>query len=171
MKRNSIARTVCFCGLFAALSIVFGKLLQIPIGDSLRISFENLPILCAAFCFGPWIASLVGVVADLVGCLIVGFAINPIITLGAALIGFCAGLFFRLFSDKRGFFGVMLSVLPAHLIASVLVKSLGLYLYFGTPFAVLALRLPIYLITGLLESLILYELSKTPLFRNGKERA
>jgi len=65
----------------------------------------------------------------------------------------------------------MLSVLPAHLIASVLVKSLGLYLYFGTPFAVLALRLPIYLITGLLESLILYELSKTPLFRNGKERA
>ena len=54
--------------LLIALSIIFGKFLKIPIGDSLRISFENTPILMAGIFFGPIVGMAVGVCADIIGC-------------------------------------------------------------------------------------------------------
>lgn len=78
--------------LLAALSIVCGKYLAIRAGDTLRFSFENLPILLGGFAFGPAIGVIIAVAADLIGCLMVGYAINPVITVGAALIGLIGGL-------------------------------------------------------------------------------
>ena len=82
-----VLRVTVFSALLAAISIVCGKYLAFNMGDFLRFSFENLPIIFAGMAFGPLIGALVGVVADLVGCLLVGYAINPIITVGAAAIG------------------------------------------------------------------------------------
>ena len=87
MKKNSskakIAvfgnlKTLVICSLFVAISIVCGKYLAIRGGDILRFSFENLPIILAGIAFGPLAGAVVGVVADLLGCLLVGYAINPI---------------------------------------------------------------------------------------------
>ena len=142
------------CALFVALSIVLGKLLAINITTSFRLSFENLPILMAGMMFGPVAGAVVGVVADLVGCLIAGYTINPVITCGAMLVGLLSGLVYRKFSgnDKLA---VFVSVFAGHIVGSMLVKSAGLHLWYGTPYSVLLLRIPIYLVTGLLESLIL----------------
>ena len=79
-------RVTVACALLIALSIVCGKFLQFPVGEAMRFSFENLPILFAGMAFGPLAGVLVGTVADLIGCLAVGYAINPLVTLGAAAV-------------------------------------------------------------------------------------
>jgi len=151
MKFNT--RLLVRLALFSAISLVLGKYLQIPVGDSIRISFENLTIILAGYLYGPLCGALCGTVADLVGCMLVGYAINPIITFGAAAIGFLSGLF-----GKHGIAAkskLWLSVVAAHTVGSVVIKSAGLYLYFATPLPVLALRLPTYLIVGTLEYMLI----------------
>ena len=60
----------------------------------MRFSFENTPIIFAGMIFGPIVEALVGTVADLVGCVMVAYEINPLVTLGAALIGLISGIVF-----------------------------------------------------------------------------
>ena len=62
--------------MLSAMSIVLGKLLAVNLGEVLRLSFENLPIIFAGLAFGPLAGAAVGLVADTVGCLLVGYAIN-----------------------------------------------------------------------------------------------
>jgi ECF transporter S component (folate family) len=146
--------------LLIAMSIVLGKLLAFNIGDSIRVSLENLPLLMAGIFFGPLVGAAVGAGADIIGCLIVGYSINPIITIGAALIGFVAGMVSHGFVKSRSVFGVAACVLPAHIIGSMIVKSIGLKLYFHTPYQVLLLRVPLYICVGIVESYIIYLLLK-----------
>lgn len=139
--------------LFAAISIVLGKFLQIPIGNSIRISFENLTIILAGYLYGPAAGILTAVVADLLGCLAKAYAINPIITYGAATIGFLSGVF-----GKHGFFkkpNLILSVATSHIIGSMIIKSVGLYVYFATPWIELLPRIPIYIAVGALEFMLI----------------
>ncbi len=139
--------------LFAAISIILGKFLQIPIGDSIRISFENLALILAGYLYGPVAGALCGAAADILGCIFKGYSINPIITLAATIIGFCAGVF-----GKCGFFKkpkLLLSVYSAHILGSMILKSVGLYIYFATPPAVLAWRIPLYIAIGALEYMLI----------------
>lgn len=159
-KNRQNLRRLCLGGLLVALSIVFGKLLAFNIGELFRISLENLPIILAGITLGPLWGSLVGAVADLVGCLIVGYAVNPLITLGAIAIGFISGFVFRLIKGQgRG--KIALSVLAAHLIGSILIKTAGLSAFYGTDyFSLLFYRLINYLPIAALESIIVYILTK-----------
>ena len=150
--------------VFAALSIVLGKFLQIPVGDSIRISFENTSLLMAGILFGPWVGAATGAVADLVGSMIMGYTIIPVITVGAALIGLVSGFCFRLTGGRRAFVSLFLCVIPAHVIGSMVVKTLGLALYFSTPWEILALRVPIYLVIGSVETYIIMLLLRSSFF-------
>lgn len=141
--------------LLVALSVVFGKLLAVNITQSFRISFENLPVLLAGIAFGPWIGAMTGMAADLIGCLVVGFAVNPIITFGAACVGLVSGAVSHFILVKRNQRSILLSVAAAHLIGSILVKSIGIYLWYGTPLSALWLRVPIYLVTGTAEAYLI----------------
>ena len=87
-------RVLVAAALLAAMSLILGKFLQIPnpVSNIFRISLENLPVILAGVCFGPWVGGMVGAVADLVGCMLYGYAINPVITLGAASAGLVSGL-------------------------------------------------------------------------------
>lgn len=157
-------KVLVLLSLFAALSILFGKYLAIPGGDVLRFSFENLPILLAALHFGPIAGMLVGIVADLLGCLMVGYTINPMVTLGAAMIGLVGGLA-PYYIPKRlpRIVRIVLAVSLAHLVGSVFVKTIGLAAYYTMPFFVLMLwRLLNYAIIAALESALLYLLCKNP---------
>ena len=82
--------------LFASVSIVCGKFLAFNVGDILRFSFENLPIILSGIAFGPLVGAFTGLIADTVGCLLRGYALNPILTLAAIFIGFAAGFIFNI---------------------------------------------------------------------------
>ena len=139
--------------LFAALSILFGKFLAFNIGEWFRLSFESLPILLCGYIFGPLGGLLCGVVADLVGCLLRGYAINPIITLGAATVGALAGLF-----GKHGVLAkprLWLSVSTAHFCGSMVLKTLGIYVFYAQPPTQLILRIPTYIVIAAVEYALL----------------
>ena len=136
------------CALFVALSIILGKFLAITLGF-MRFSLENTPVILAGVLFGPLAGALVGIAADLVGSLLVGYAINPLITLGAGAVGFFAGLIYR----KGKSLG--LAIFCAHLIGSCIIKSFGLYLMYSYPVPVLLFRLPLYGLIGYCDYLII----------------
>ena len=148
------------CALFAALSIVLGKYLSIKT-DLFRISFENLTVLMAGVFFGPVAGILTGACADLVGCVLVGYSINPIITLGAASIGGVSGLCSKLFGAVKGRVApLFISVMLAHTVGSMIIKTFGLWVYYRQPFAILVWRVPLYVVIGALEFYIIYLLMK-----------
>ena len=167
-QKRSLAVLVTL-SLLVAISIVCGKYLAIRGGDVLRFSFENLPIILAGILFGPLAGTAVGVVADIVGCLLVGYPINPIVTLGAALIGLFSGLLWRGFvrletlSDR---FRLFLTVCTSHFVGSVVVKTFGLAAFYSFPIEVLFLwRLLNYAIIGVAESVLLCLLFRNQFFR------
>lgn len=164
-----IRRLAAFAVL-AAASIVLGKLLQIPIGNTIRISLENLPIIFAGIVFGPAAGVAVGVVADIVGCLIVGYAINPIITMGAVVVGLTAGI--AALPKKSGepsmsYPRILLAVACAHIIGSMITKSIGLHIAFNTPWTyLLSTRIPIYFINIAVESALIFFILKSKAVSN-----
>lgn len=126
--RSGRLRLLSLAAILAAMSIVLGKYLQIPnpVQDLVRISFENLPVIFAGIVMGPVMGAAVGVVADLVGCLMVGYTPIPLVTLGAALVGALAGLSSRYLIRKPLVPKVVLAVFLAHGVGSVVVKTWGL---------------------------------------------
>ena len=155
LKLFGNTRVMIISALFVAMSFTLGKFLQIPIGDSIRISLENLTILMAGIFFGPFVGGAVAVTADLVGCLLKGYAINPIITIGAASIGILSGMISTHLRNKN---------MTLNIALSMIIKSIGLYIYFGTPIQVLAWRVPTYIITGAVEFIIITLLLKNKEF-------
>lgn len=168
---------LCFAGILVAMSIVLGKFLQIPnpFQEFIRISFENLPIMIAGFALGPIAAALVGVTADLIGCLLYGYAINPIITLGAAAVGLTSGLLSNYVIRKPLILKVGVSVTAAHLIGSVLIKSYGLAKWYLSKYELgywefVAWRLVNYVLIATAECIIIYFMFRNRAFKNQIER-
>lgn len=168
-KAGAALRVSIALSMLAAISIVCGKYLAINAGDFMRFSFENLPVIFAGVMFGPFSAAAVGVVADLLGCLMVGYAINPIVTLGAGAIGLISGGVWYLLrkSELPTAVKLALSIFAAHAVGSVVIKGIGLSAFYSIPLGVLMLwRLLNYLIVGLAEGIILYFLIKSRMVNN-----
>ncbi|MBO5415617.1 MAG: folate family ECF transporter S component [Clostridia bacterium] len=155
-------KALACAALFASLSIVCGKYLAIPMGQILRFSFENLPIILSGVLFGPILGAITGILADLVGCLLVGYAINPIVTLGAATIGIVSGLVATAMKKSPLGARLSLSVAFAHISGSVIIKTFGLAKWYDLPLYELMLwRLLNYLVVGILEYIIIYAILRS----------
>lgn len=152
-KRNGI-KIIASLAMLAALSIILGKYLAIPVGEIMRFSLESMPIIFAGMVFGPLAGGLCGLVADLIGCLLRGYEINIAVSLGAMVIGVISGalpILLRALGAKRLPLTVI-TVLAAHIIGSMLIKTLGLAAYYEMPFyAVLLWRVVNYVIVGALD--------------------
>jgi ECF transporter S component (folate family) len=167
---------LCFAGILTAMSIVLGKFLQIPnpFQEFIRISFENLPIILAGFSLGPIAGLVVGLVSDLIGCLLYGYAINWRITLGAAAVGAVSGTVSALVK-KPELLRIILSVSSAHLVGSVLIKSWGLAKWYLASYDIgywefVLWRLLNYSLIATAECVIICLLFKNSAFRKQIER-
>ena len=131
-KNRISVQTLTSGAMLAAVSIVIGIFCKnfLNFGNGLfRITFENFPIVLSGIFYGPLVGGIVGAASDVLSYVLStqSFAISPIVTLGAASVGIVAGLsshyVFKSDSTKR----IILSTLLAHLIGSVVIKSIGLY--------------------------------------------
>lgn len=169
MKKFNL-KALVVCALLAAISFVFGKFLAVPPGSDaiMRFSFENTPLFIAGFLFGPIYGCLTAVVADLIGGFILyGGSVNPIITLGAAAIGFMGGLLFLILKKLPLFLRVLLAVLLSNIIGSIILKTIGIATYSSMPYIILLLwRCLNYVIMTAIDTLVLYFLFKNKSFRN-----
>ena len=160
MKKKSpvftSVKSLTVSAMLCAISVVIGIFCKnfLNFGGGLfRITFENLPIILSGFLFGPVVGGMVGVATDLISYLLSSqvYPPNLIVTAGALLIGVLSGLLFRL-PIKRQNVRIILSVSLSHLLGSVIVKSIGLYTFYGI--AVL-LRIPLYLVIAAIEATLL----------------
>ncbi|MBQ8372308.1 MAG: folate family ECF transporter S component [Clostridia bacterium] len=165
-KASKPLRVSVTLAMLAAISIVCGKFLALNLTDFMRFSFENLPVIFAGIMYGPLAGAAVGAVADLLGSIMVGYAINPIITVGAATVGLVSGVTWWLTGilDKLPHgLSIGITVGVAHIIGSVIIKSLGLMVFYSIPlYLLMAWRLLNYLIVGVVEGLLIYILTKSP---------
>ena len=163
-KASRILRLMVSCAFLTATSIVLGKYLAINLSDVLRFSFENLPIILAGVAFGPIAGAAVGIVADILGCILVGYGINPLVMIGAATIGLISGIFRYFFNRPGGvslFLKLLCAEITAHLIGSVLIKTVGLSAWYDMKLEILMLwRLFNYVIISIAEIPLLYAILK-----------
>ena len=111
----------------------------------------------------------VGAVADIIGGVLAGYAINPLITLGAGAIGLVAGYAWQKLPDYRTGLRLSISVLLGHFVGSMVINSLALRIFYGYAWSVLLARIPnalvlsavnIVLLRILLENRSLMKLAK-----------
>ncbi len=160
-------RVLTASALLTAVSLVLAYFAKSIFGTGvIRVTFESLPIFFGSMVFGPATGVVIAVATDLLSCLLspVPMSPNPIITVGAALLGGISGTLYRYLPTATPLkVRVFLAVAVSHLIGSVGVKSVGLYLYFG--WAVLW-RIPVYAAIIAAETLLLqYLLANDALMR------
>ena len=147
-------RNLTMLALLTAMSIVFSRVLSISTGF-VRFNLGSLPVLLAALLFGPGAGFAVGAVADLIGGVLSGYAINPLITLGAGAIGFAAGLAWQKLPEMRLGLRLQISVLLGHFVGSMVITSMALRIFYGYPWATLAVRIPNALILSAVNTVLL----------------
>lgn len=157
-------KVLVISAVFIAMSIVLGKFLAFNITSVIRISFENLPVIMAGIFFGPFVGAAVGIGADLIGCLAAGYAINPVITLGAAAIGFISGAVYEYAFKGKPLARTACSVGAAHLIGSLIIKTAGLYIAYPAIRSTLIFRIPTYIGIAILETYIIFLLLRNKAF-------
>ena len=113
--------------------------------------------------FGPVVGACVGAVSDIVSYMLStqSFAVSPIVTLGAAAVGAVSGLMSRYVIKREGNCRLILSVVAAHLVGSVIIKSVGLFVYYEW---LVLWRIPTYTVISALEAWLLCYLYKSPVF-------
>ncbi len=161
-------KTLTGAAMLTAMSVVIGIFCKTFLNFSaglFRISFESLPILIAGILYGPIIGGLIGTATDIISYLLSPqpYPFNSIVTLGAASIGLISGLFAKYIIKKKGRGRIIFSCIPAHIVGSMVIKSIGLYTYYGI--AVL-FRIPVYLIITPLEIILLCLMYRHRVVRN-----
>lgn len=163
-------RVMIISALMVAMSIVLGKYLSIST-PVFRLSFENLPIIITGYFFGPIIGMFVAIAADLIGCLLKGYAIIPLVTVGAAFVGLISGIISKILppisiNKIKINIKLLIAVFGAHLIGSVILKTIGLLAFYDKGYTLLAAERAVnYLIVGTLEYLLISLLIKNRTIR------
>ena len=93
-------RTLVFLGLLVAMHIVLVRLVVIDLG-SYRITIGSVCTILAGLWFGPVAGGVSGLISDVLGCILKGYAINPLITVAAILWGVIPALMRPLMTGSK----------------------------------------------------------------------
>ena len=167
-RQFRVTKVITTAAMMTAISVLIGIFCKnymnfgVPPG-LFRVTFENLPIIMSGILYGPIIGGVVGVLTDLISYLLSSQAYPPnlIVTLGAAVSGIMAGLVAKFIIKKKGKAQIIAASALSHLVASMIIKSIGLYQYYG--WLVLA-RIPLYLCIAPIEIIIICALLKRKSF-------
>ena len=170
-KRTMTTKTLAYCALLAALSVVLARLI-IPMPNvTTRFSIEAVPIYLAGMLFGPMAGALVGFSSDLVGCLFSGYGYNPLFCLPPILYGVFGGLLRRWLMGKPSLPRLAVSFLPPVVLGSILWQSAALSYVYNSKGSFqaslvyfLSTRTVQFAVTLVLDVLIIYLLMKSRVF-------
>ena len=151
------AKKMAMSAMLTAMSVVIGIFCKTFLnfgGGLFRVTFENLPILMSGIMFGPIVGGLVGATTDIISYFLSPqiFAINPIVTAGAASIGLVSGLLSKYVFRKKGYARLIFPSVFAHIVGSMIIKSIGLYQFYDVG---VLWRVPLYFVIAPLEISVL----------------
>ncbi len=162
MKSKSTKKIekITLMALLTALSVIIGWVCKAYLTfGAIRITFENLPVIMAGIALGPFGGAAVGGAADILSALLSGFAVNPLITVGAMAVGMVAGVVSRLLYNRKSFIKNLLVVLSAHIVGTMCIKTFALW-KMGYAVPLCLMRVPTYLVISLVEAYLLYQIMK-----------
>ena len=125
MKKNlSKTQRLAIDGILAALAVVLG-FLSIRIGNIMKVSLEDLPVIFAALLFGP----VEGAAVALVGIFLYQlFSFGITLTTALWILPFVlAGLVVGLFAKKADFFNSNKQILVLFLVAEILIWAVNTF--------------------------------------------
>ena len=130
-KRVVSTKSLSYCAMFTALSVVFARLIGLMPNESMRFSIEAVPIFLAGMLFGPVLGGCVGFAADFIGCLFSPFGYNPIFCIPPILYGVFAGLLSPWLRQKCSLVRLTVAFLLPVVLGSLLYQSATLaYMYY-----------------------------------------
>ena len=174
-KTKMATRTLAYCALLAALSVVLARLI-VPMPNAFtRFSIEAVPIFLAGMLFGPLAGGMVGFAADMVGCLFSGYGYNPLFCIPPILYGVVGGLFRHRIAGKLRLLWLILAFMIATTIGSIGYQSWALAFAYRYDPAVegslqqgliyfLSTRSVQFAITGVIDISIIYLLLQLKIF-------
>lgn len=169
MKHKTIY-CITATGILTALSVVLTRYLGFsPSSSTVRLTLGNIPVMAAGIFCGPLYGGICGILADVIGCFLSGYAPNVPLSVGMGLIGVLPPAVYHL-SGKilpaRGrVFLLIASVVLTNLFAAVLYKTAVLSVMFGSPFfPTLVARIPFAAIETVLDAAALCLLIRHPYF-------
>ena len=161
-KRINSITMVTTAAMMTAISVVIGIFCKNYLNFAMglfRITFENMPIIMTGIIYGPIVGGIVGAASDLVSYLFSAqvYPPNLVVTFGAMLIGVVSGIVSRFIVRKKGTFQIIVSGFAAHVVGSMLIKTIGLYQFYGM---LVLWRIPLYLLIAPIEILVICVLLK-----------
>ncbi len=168
MSKKFTVRMLTLQAMLAALSIILTRFCQIPINESLRISFGNIPVLLSGLLGGPVAGALVGAVADIIGCIFFNpFGWYPPLTLSPFIYGIIAGLFAKAFTENQSYLKCLITALACNACSTMTVSTLILAQMQGLPSSLplFAVRIPLYVGITVCEALVLYLIYKSKILK------
>lgn len=135
-KTNWNVRTVVFLGALVAMHLVLTRVFVIELGFG-RISLGSVCTILAGLWFGPVAGGICGFAADIIGCILKGYAINPLITIAAILWGVIPALFKPVFlkgSKVKKNAWLAVGIILASVLSSLVFTTAGLVLFNGYNF-------------------------------------
>lgn len=125
-------KSIAYLALITAISVIMNALTLTVPGSGVAISFTYIPNFLAGYFFGPGAGFIVGVLGDILGCIIwPKGAWLPLLTLSAGLMGAIPGLIRYLPLKERWI--VLISYSATYLVCSAGINTVTLwYAYAAT---------------------------------------
>ncbi len=161
MSKHNTTQKITYTAVLSALSVVANIFSVQILGSSNYLSFAYIPAYLAGIYLGVWAGGMVGLVGDVLGCLIMPQgAWNAIITLSSMLLGVIPALVYRLTAHRcRNIYKLLLSLLLTTIICTSGLGTLGLWLMYGNGkvfWVYLLARLPFQLVMVAVNGIILH---------------
>ncbi|MCQ2554650.1 MAG: folate family ECF transporter S component [Clostridia bacterium] len=137
MKRKFKTSELVICAILVACHIILSRFLSINAWHT-KIGFTFVPVLIAAYVFGPVLAGIVGGLGDLIGAL--AFPIGayfPGFTFTCFLTGVIYGVFFYNKSEKQMALNIPVAVIINQIVCSLILNTLWISILYGSSFKVL----------------------------------
>ncbi len=172
MSKARIRMKALTCAaMFVAMNVIIGIFCKTFMNFGLglfRVTFENLPIILSGILLGPVVGGIVGAVGDIISYLLSSqvYPPNLIVTFGAMAVGVVSGIVSNYIVKRDGVKRIVITSLSAHLVGSVIIKSIGLYTFYGM---LVLWRIPLYFVIASLETLLICILHKNPNFKKTVE--
>lgn len=134
LNKTFSTQNLVLMAVLAAMQIILARFLGLQVSDTLRISFESIPVVLAGLWLGPLCGGLVGFIADTVGTILSGLTWFPPLALNPIMEGVVAGVCARYFirdslGDPSKLWKVSLTALLTGLLNAFAVGLVGSTLY------------------------------------------
>ena len=135
-KQTWNVKTLVFMALLIAMHLVLTRVLVIDLG-AYRISVGSVTTILAGLWLGPIAGGVCGLCADIIGCFMKGYAVNPFITVAAILWGVLPALARPLLANKKKTgktVVICISIVITAILSSLVLTTAGLVIMLGYNF-------------------------------------